>query len=83
MTKNKWTLAILYFQIKSNGCKLMEKLFIVKHNGPIPSLFIPRQMGELQRRLNGRRRLDQVSGILIWPVLACNLLFSSQCLDDK
>ena len=37
-----------------------QKLFIVKYNGPIVFLFISREMGELQRRLNGRRRLDQV-----------------------
>ena len=60
-----------------------QKLFIVKHNGPIVSLFIPRQMGELQRRLNGRRRLDQVSVIPIWLVVPCNLLFSSEGLNDK
>ena len=83
MTKTKLKPAILYFQIKSNGCELIKKLFIVKHNGQIALHFIPRQMGELQRRLNGRRRLDQVSLILIWLVLSCNLLFSSQCLNDK
>ena len=62
-----------------------QKLFVVKHNGIIDSLFISREMGELQRRLNGRRRLDQVSVIiLIWLVLACNLWFSpSECLNDK
>ena len=61
-----------------------QKLFVVKHNGPIVFLFISREMGELQRRLNGRRRLDQVSVILIWLVLACNLSFSSsECLNDK
>ena len=60
-----------------------QRLIIVKYNGPIEFLFISREMGELQRRLNGRRRLDQVSLILIWLVLSCNLLFSSQCLNDK
>ena len=82
ITKTKWKPATLYFQIKSSGYKLIKKLFIVKHNGPIFLLFIPRQMGELQRRLNGRRRLDQVS-VTSWQVLASNLLFSSECLNDK
>ena len=61
-----------------------QKLFVVKHNRVIASLFISREMGELQRRLNGRRRLDQVSEIPTWLVIACNLSFSSsECLNDK
>ena len=59
-----------------------QKLFIVEYNGPIISLLISREMGELQRRLNGRRRLDQVSATT-WLVLACNLSFSSDGLDHK
>ena len=82
--KNKMKRAILYFHIKSNGCQADQKLFVVKYNGIIASLLISREMGELQRRLNGRRRLDQVSVIPTWLVLACNLSFSSsECLNDK
>ena len=59
-----------------------QKLFIVEYNRVISTPLISREMGELQRRLNGRRRLDQVS-VITWLVLACNLSFSSDGLDHK
>ena len=83
MTKTDGSQQSSIFKTNQMDQQTDQKLFIVKYNRIIPLLFIPRQMGELQRRLNGRRRLDQLSGRTSWLVVPCNLSFSSQCLNDK
>ena len=83
MTKTDGSQQSSIFKTNQMDQQTDQKLFIVKHNGSIVSLLIPSEMGEFKRRLNGRRRFDQASLILIWPVLPCNLSFSSQCINDK